>query len=123
MQGRTIRTSEKGERLFRQLALGKSITAACRAERIGRQTYYDWRNADPDFAAHADEAIEEGTDRLEDEAHRRAMKVSDTLLIFLLKGRRPDKYRETIRQEHTGPGGGPVEIVGIEIARPAKAAD
>lgn len=27
---------------------------------------------------------------------------SDTLMIFLLKGVRPGKYRETVQQEHTG---------------------
>lgn len=27
---------------------------------------------------------------------------SDTLMIFLLKGTRPEKYRETVKQEHTG---------------------
>jgi hypothetical protein len=62
---------------------------------------------------------------LEDEAIRRAKgwketllqpdgttievpKQSDTLLIFLLKGAMPEKYRE--RYEHTGAKGGPVQV-------------
>jgi hypothetical protein len=34
-------------------------------------------------------------------------KYSDSLLQFLLRGARPEKYRE--RYEHTGPAGGPIE--------------
>lgn len=38
-------------------------------------------------------------------------KHSDALMIFLLKGFRPDKYRESFKAELSGPNGGPVEIV------------
>ena len=34
---------------------------------------------------------------LEAEARRRALSVSDTLLMFLLEAHRPERYRETIR--------------------------
>lgn len=37
---------------------------------------------------------------------------SDTMLIFMLKGADPAKYRE--RYEHSGPEGGPLEITKIE---------
>jgi transposase-like protein len=33
---------------------------------------------------------------------------SDTLLIFLLKGARPQKYRDNVRQEVSGPNGAPL---------------
>lgn len=36
-------------------------------------------------------------------------KYSDTLLIFLLKGAMPDKYRENAKVEHSGANGGPVQ--------------
>lgn len=82
--------------MLAKLRQGYSIASACKAERIGRRTYYDWRNDDPAFATAADDAIEYGTDTLEDEAKRRAVGLhgSDTLLIFLLKARRPEKYAE-----------------------------
>jgi hypothetical protein len=35
---------------------------------------------------------------------------SDVLLMFLLKGMRPDKFRETWKGEISGPKGGPIEI-------------
>lgn len=38
-------------------------------------------------------------------------KYSDTLLQFLLKGFRPEKYRDRGSVELTGAGGGPIELV------------
>lgn len=37
-------------------------------------------------------------------------RYSDLLTIFLLKAHRPDKYRETTRQELSGPAGGPIPV-------------
>lgn len=111
VQGRTVRTPEKGEKLLAKLAQGLSITAACKAENIGRRTYYDWRADDPTFAQLADDAIEAGTDRLEDLAVKRATTISDTLLIFLLKGRRPEKFKDRVENRHTDADGGPITLV------------
>jgi len=90
---------------------------------------YKWRAADAEFAKAWDGAVEEALDLLELEARRRAhdglvkkkfgkdgdpvidpttgkqyyeREYSDTLMIFLLKGGRPEKYRENIRQEQSG---------------------
>lgn len=111
--GRTIRTPEKGQKLLAKLAQGYSIATACKAENIGRQSYYDWRNDDPEFAKAADEAVEIGIDLLEDEANRRAKGPmgSDTLLIFLLKSRRRSVYGDKV--EHTGSFTNTVELVGV----------
>lgn len=113
MRGRTVRTDKKrGEFLAALRDTGGNVSRACELATIQRRTVYDWRDADRDFATAWDEAVEFGTDELEEEARRRAYmgvdepvfyqgeecgairKYSDTLLIFLLKGRRPDKYRE-----------------------------
>src|SRR6202046_5839068 len=56
----------------------------------GHRGPHRWR----DFAGAWDEAIECGTERLEDEAIRRALESSDTMLIFMLKARKPAVYRE-----------------------------
>ena len=37
-------------------------------------------------------------------------KYSDVLLMFLLNGRRPNKYKQRHEHEHTGKGGGPIEL-------------
>jgi hypothetical protein len=58
---------------------------------------------------------------LEAEARRRAMSTSDTLLIFLLKARRPAVYRENARVELTGIAGGPVALSPVLAQVPDKA--
>ena len=95
------------------------VTAACRVAKVGRRTVYDAR-IDEEFAAAWDEIEQETTDVMEREAYRRAVdgvpeplvsagkhvtdvrKYSDTLLIFMLKGRRPEKFRENVKVEHGG---------------------
>lgn len=105
-------TAKKKSAIIRSFELGNSVSMACRSARLGRTTYYRWRQDDREFALACEAAIETGTDRLEDEAKRRAMGKdgSDTLLIFLLKARRPDKYKDRVSNEHTGPRGGPILI-------------
>lgn len=102
-----------------QLIAGSSILKACEKLKLPRQSVYDWKRADPEFAAAWEQAYEHGTDLLEHEAQRRAVEgvekpvtvagqreivreFSDTLLIFLLKGRRPSRFRDNHTVEHTG---------------------
>lgn len=117
---RTKRTAEKEQILLDMLATGKSVYKAAAAAGIGRSTAYEWRDSDPEFKARWEEALEAGIDAMEDEAHRRAVegvdepvfyqgevcgevrKYSDTLLIFQLKARRPEKYRENVDVNHRG---------------------
>lgn len=110
MARRTVRTTKKAkqQRLLDALRAGDAVGTAAAKAGIARSTFYAWRDEDAEFAAEADAAIEYGTDVLEDVAYRRAVMASDTLMIFLLKARRPERYRETTRHEHTGPDGGPV---------------
>lgn len=88
-------TLEKRQAFCEILRAGQSVTAAAAAVGVNRVTVYHHRDCDAQFAAEWDAAIESGTDKLEDEAVRRALKVSDTLLIFLLKGRRI-QYRDRV---------------------------
>lgn len=106
---------------------GGNVSRACEAVDISRMTAYNWREENPEFAAAWDRAKAIGLDALEDEATRRAFEgidkpivhqgvitdtireYSDTLAIFLLKGGKPEKYRERVSQELTGKDGGPVK--------------
>src|SRR4051794_31328153 len=114
MANRTSRTPKKEEAFFDALRDGRSISAACLEAGITRSSAYLWRESDPQFKAKWNECVEEGTDRLEDEAIRRARdgtekpvyqggvlvgttrEYSDTLLIFMLKARRPQKFRDRV---------------------------
>jgi hypothetical protein len=71
-----------------------NVREACKRAKIGRRTAYDRRESDAKFRAAWDDAIEDACDDLELEARRRAKRQSDTLLIFLLKAHRPEKFRE-----------------------------
>lgn len=108
-------------------ALSKTgnVTVAAKAAKIDRTTHYQWLREDSDYAASVDDAMQSAADLLEEEARRRAFtgveepvfgrvakdtdgqigtirKYSDTLLIFLLKGNKPDKFRERSEVKHTG---------------------
>lgn len=119
---------------------------ACSAAGVGRATAYEHKAADPEFAAAWEDAIEEAVEALETEARRRAIegveqpivsggeiiatvqRYSDTLTIFLLKAHRPERYRDNVRLEHTGPAGvAPVMIyvpdngrMGAPVAAPLR---
>ena len=97
-----------------------TVTAACRAAGIGRTTWYDWKKADSDFAQAVADAEESVADKLEQEAIRRAMDSSDTMLIFLLKGLRPGRYADRQRLEHSG---GPIKIDFGGMPRPGDDAE
>lgn len=117
MTNRTRRTPEKRAIFLGALRDGKSVSGACAEASVPRRTVYDWRDADSDFKATWEDALEAGTDRMEDEALRRAVEgtlkpvfhggkkvgtireYSDTLIIFLLKARRPKKFRENTSGE------------------------
>lgn len=109
-------TAKKRARFLDALREHGTVYAACQASGVPRTTVYRWREDDADFAAAWDAAIEDVTDMLEREAIRRATEGSDTLMIFLLKANRPEKYRETnnlqvkATHEHSGPNGAPIGI-------------
>jgi hypothetical protein len=97
MKGRSVRTLKNRQAMLKGLAEGWSVTRACERAGISKTAYRSWYNEEADFAREAEAALESGTDRLEDEAIRRALDASDVLLIFLLKGRRPGIYnRKTL---------------------------
>ena len=101
-----------------------SVLRACKKTKVARSSIYDWLKKEPAFKAQFDEACELALAALEDEAVRRAFEgtnkpvyqsgkkvgtireYSDTLMIFILKARAPEKYKE--RQELTGKNGAPL---------------
>ena len=108
----SIRTARRRRLFLAKLGETSIVAEACRAGGAASGSFYNWRYADPQFAADWDRALSEGISTLEDEAIRRARdgvdtpvfyggkqvatarRYSDRLLIFLLKAHRPDRYRE-----------------------------
>lgn len=110
-------TPNRKAAFLRVLSETGNVTRAARETGLSRSTAMRHRAKDPAFAEAWAEALDVGADALEAEARRRAVEgverpvfgrvatgldgqvgvvreYSDTLLIFLLKGCRPEKYRE-----------------------------
>lgn len=90
------------DRFIELLAQTCNVTLAAKGAGVSRSAAYVHRSLFGDFAAQWDSAEQEAIEVLEAEAWRRARRTSDTLLIFLLKAHKPDKYRENVQQQHTG---------------------
>ncbi len=100
------------DRFLDFLAGGLSVRRACRLCHVSQATVFARRRNRPAFRRMWDEAATVGTRLMEQEAVRRAYhgtdrpvfyrghvcghvrEYSDTLLMFMLKARRPDKYRD-----------------------------
>lgn len=76
-----------------------TITGGALFAGIRRGTVYDWLDASEAFKADFEAVKDEVADKLEQEAIRRALSTSDTMLIFLLKGQRPEKYGDKTQHD------------------------
>jgi len=94
-----------------------SVTQAAEASKIGRCNAYAHKRNDPAFSKLWDEALDIAADTLEDEARKRAFDGSDVLLMFLLKGLRPQKWRES---RATIPPAELNKMIEVELSRIAK---
>src|SRR3972149_9882694 len=88
------------------------VERACKVAQIEKRTAYNHRRKDPEFRKNWDKALKDAVPVLENEAMRRAIygvrkpvyqqkelvgfvrEYSDTLLIFMLKGLKPARYRD-----------------------------
>ena len=128
----------KRRALLLALSTTPNISVACKVAGISRPTYYAWsREGDPDYDAALLVAQDLAIKAAEAEAWKRATDgtiedvygalgnnqgtgvvgqkrvKSDTMLIFMLKGAAPQKYRDNSSHEITGPGGGPIQIEAV----------
>ena len=71
------------------------IGEACRLTPCSRTSVWNWENEDAVFASAKRVAYQNAIDSAETYAWNRALSgKSDTLLIFLMKGARPEKYND-----------------------------
>ena len=116
----------KQVRFLRCFEASSSVTKAARWAKIQRQTHYDWLEQSPVYVQAFERAEKVAGRTLEDEAVRRAhegirkavrykgrivgydSEYSDSLLLALLKGALPEKYRDRWSGELTGKDGKPL---------------
>lgn len=113
MTGTALQSLHAQKIFLEALAQTGVITHAAEVAGVHRTTAYDWKNADPEFAAAMAAAELESVERMEYEARRRAVegdeiavygkngqvlgsfrKRSDVLLMFMLKKAKPE-YRDS----------------------------
>lgn len=113
-------TPEKRAEFLDSLRKVPNVSRAAKHIGVSRRRAYQVYETEPEFAAAWDEALTEGVEWMEAEAHRRAFEgtdkpvtfqgaitdtykeFSDTLAIFLLKAHKPDKYRDNAKLELSG---------------------
>jgi hypothetical protein len=96
LHGQTVQTAEIREKFLGLLREIGNVTHAAAGAGIGCASVYEWRYDDPAFARDWDAAVRLGGEGLEDIARERARNGSDLLMIFLLKGIFPEKYRDRV---------------------------
>lgn len=112
MQGVSLTIQEKEKFLQKLKSFNGNVSQAARSIKIGRSAIYEHKKDDADFSKAWDEIIDGLVDDAEKELYRRAVKgvrkpvfykgeevaaikeYSDTLLMFFLKGKKPQTYRE-----------------------------
>ncbi len=102
------------------MASTASVVRAAEIVGMDRTNHYVWFKNDPDYAAAFETARMQGVDVLEAEAVIPAAvrEYSDTLLIFMLKGRNPAVFGDRQKQEHSAPGGGGITLVVRSVLQP-----
>lgn len=141
MARRSKATPKKLGEFLELLASNGNVTISAQALNLDRRKLYRLRDEQPDFRDAWDSAMAEAADHLEAEARRRAVegwhepvfyqgdevgyvrRFSDTLLIFLMKGANPEKYRDRSSTELSGPGGAPLAQGLVQIYLPGNGRD
>lgn len=131
-----MKKSEWKPNFIESLRKTANVSRSASEAGISRRMVYKEREKSDGFGEAWDDAIEEGLDYLEEEARRRAYEgtlkpvyqrgeevgvireFSDTLMIFLLKGRRREVYGD--RREVSGPDGGPIRTETKSASNTAK---
>jgi hypothetical protein len=143
--GATLQQQQRSARqqaFLSAFALVGNLSDAATSANVDRSQHYRWLD-DPDYAAAFEQARATAVDRLEREAMRRAvagveetvwykgeavgtqLRYSDTLLMFLLNGWRPEVYTRQRTVVHAQSGfdadGRPFTAVDLEVGAEALA--
>lgn len=98
------------DRFFMSLRKNGNVAKAARFAGVTRARVYQLKDSDVEFEDRWHEVMEARWDDLEEACYRRAKRMSDRLMIFMLTNQRADVYKDTIRNEHTGADGGPINL-------------
>ena len=89
------RRDRQKKKFIESLAEQSTVLHACKAAGISRQTADRWRDADPEFEAQWEEALENAVDVVENSLYQKAVSGDTICMIFYLKAHRPI-YRDRL---------------------------
>ena len=114
------RTRIKKKLFFEHYERNKGIIELiCKDIEIGRRTYYEWRDADPEFVANLEKLKENINDEVEDILMGLVKIKRDPSCVKFYLERLNPKYR--MKQEIGGLGGMPLPPIQVEIVEPKHA--
>ena len=93
------------------LSDGYSITALAGSLGIGISTLYDWEKAFPEFSAALKVGRAGATKWWEDKARDAAEQGNATAIVFGLKNRASNEWRDKVETEHSGE----VKLTGVQV--------
>ena len=103
------------KRFLREYVSCGQIGVACDRAGIRRKTHAQWMEKYPRYKELVEEVTERFWDNMELVAFDRAREKSDSLLMFLLKANKPEKYRDSVdanvNHQNTGP---PIQLIFAE---------
>jgi len=77
-----------------------SISTAAKRAKIDRRSHYHWLKGDPWYVRAYQQAVIEAGDALQDKLTEIAFEGNVTAAIFLLKGLKPDQFRDRLEQRN-----------------------
>ena len=111
----THRAREWEDRFLELLRISCNVRLSAQGAGVDHSTVYGRRKKDPEFARLWDMAIEEAIDNLEGIAYDRAVKQSDDLIKFILRGRRAKVYGDRTDVRLAGADGAPFQVHVVQL--------
>lgn len=109
-------SEKKKQKVIDYLHKMASITNACKKAGVSRRVFYDWKKADPEFAAEVEQIMnEEFPDFVEDALKRQIQQGDTKAIIFALKCKCRDRgwVERTEQQIDLTSGGQPIRYADI----------
>lgn len=75
-----------------------SLSKAAKRAKVDRRTHYNWLKDDPSYVQAYRQAMIEAADSLQDRLTEMAFEGNVTAAIFLLKGLKPQQFRDRMEQ-------------------------
>lgn len=128
-------TEEIADEICRRITCGETLTAICRHDGMpDRVTVYRWSEANDAFRNRLMRAREAAADAFADEALEVSRGASDSaeiqranILSYNLRWAasvmKPRVYGTKVQNEHTGPGGGPIQTLTVDADQAARVAE